>query len=103
MESPGNAFVPEIAPMRRPNLEFVYRLVAKMHPTDRYELPNQQGTGISRSIAHIQSGYVKGPEVNGIVVENSGADWAQRIHSKQVSEARSRLIFDEMFEAGQPI
>lgn len=75
--------------MRAPHLEFVYRLVAKMHPTDKYEMENIQGTGVTRSVGHIQSGTVKGPGINGVVIENSGADWAQRIHSKKVRFSKS--------------
>lgn len=83
--SPGNDLYPDLPPMRAPHLEYVYRLVAQMHPVDHYEISNIQGTGISRSIGHIQKGTVKGPRINGVVVENSGADWAQRIHVKNVS------------------
>ncbi|KAF5004857.1 hypothetical protein FDECE_8639 [Fusarium decemcellulare] len=83
-QSPGNELYPEIPPMKAPSLEFVYRLVAKMHPTEDYEIENIQGTGVSRSIGHIQSGTVRGPEIEGIVMENSGADWAERIHSKKI-------------------
>jgi hypothetical protein len=84
-DSPGNALYPEVPAMRAPCLEFVYRLVAKMHPTDGYDISNVMGTGVSRSIGHIQSGTVKGREIEGIGVENSGADWAEQIHSKKVS------------------
>ncbi|KAM5354659.1 hypothetical protein ACJ41O_001306 [Fusarium nematophilum] len=84
LDSPGNALYPDIPPMRTPSLAFVYRLVAKMHPTNGYDIDNIQGTGVSRSIGHIQSGTVRGPEIEGIVVEDSGADWAERIHSKKV-------------------
>lgn len=83
-DSPGNKLYPEVPRMRSPHLEFVYRLVAQMHPTDGYDIENVQGTGVSRSIGHIQSGTVRGPGINGIVVENSGADWAERVHSKKV-------------------
>lgn len=83
-DSPGNQLYPQVPHMRAPHLEFVYRLVAQMHPTDGYDIENVQGTGVSRSIGHIQAGTVKGPAINGIVVENSGADWAERIHSKKV-------------------
>jgi hypothetical protein len=31
--------------MKAPSLEFVYRLVAKMHPTDGYDISNVMGTG----------------------------------------------------------
>ena len=88
-ESPGNALYPEVPSMKAPSLEFVYRLVAKMHPTDGYDISNVMGTGVSRSIGHIQSGTVKGPGIEGIVMENSGADWAQQIHSKKVSSLHS--------------
>jgi hypothetical protein len=71
--------------MRAPGLEFVYRLVAKMHPTNGYDIENIQGTGITRSIAAIESGTVKGPGIEGTVVENSGADWAEQVHSKKVA------------------
>ncbi|KAH6887439.1 hypothetical protein B0T10DRAFT_549481 [Thelonectria olida] len=84
MNSPGNELYPDVPAMRVPHLEFVYRLVAKMHPVDNYDIENVQGTGVSRSIGHIQSGTVRGPAINGVVVENSGADWAERIHSKKI-------------------
>ncbi|KAM0414736.1 hypothetical protein ACHAPT_013427 [Fusarium lateritium] len=83
-QSPGNELYPEVPPMRAPSFEFVYRLVAKMHPTDGYDIENIQGTGVSRSIGHIQSGTVRGPGIEGVVVENSGADWAERIHSEKI-------------------
>lgn len=82
--SPGNGLFPDIPPMRAPHLEFVYRLVARMHPVDKYEMENIQGTGVTRSVGHIQGGEVRGPKINGTVIENSGADWAQRIHCKKV-------------------
>ncbi|EGU74959.1 hypothetical protein FOXB_14544 [Fusarium oxysporum f. sp. conglutinans Fo5176] len=81
--SPGNQFYPDMPAMRAPGLEFVYRLVAKMHPTNGYDIENIQGTGITRSIAGIESGTVKGPGIEGTLVENSGADWAEQVHSKK--------------------
>lgn len=66
-------------------MEFVYRLVAKMDPANDYDIADIQGTGVTRSVAHIQSGNVQGPGIEGIVVENSGADWAERVHSQKVS------------------
>ena len=71
--------------MRAPCQEFVYRLVADMHPTKEYDIDNIQGTGVTRSVSHIKGGTVKGPGIEGIVVEDSGADWAERIHSNRVS------------------
>ncbi|KAF5694101.1 hypothetical protein FDENT_1405 [Fusarium denticulatum] len=82
--SPGNQLYPDMPAMRAPGLEFVYRLVAKMHPTNGYDIENIQGTGITRSIAGIESGTVKGPGIEGTLVENSGADWAEQVHSKKV-------------------
>ena len=81
--SPGNELFPELPPMRAPHLEYVYRLVADMDPNNRYQIESIQGTGISRAVMHIKTGVVRGPKINGIVVENSGADWAERIHSKK--------------------
>lgn len=83
--SPGNDLYPDFPPMRAPHLEYVYRLVAKMHRTAGYEILQPQGVGVSRSIGHIQSGSVKGPKISGVVVENSGADWAERLHADHVS------------------
>ncbi|EWY82536.1 hypothetical protein FOYG_14624 [Fusarium oxysporum NRRL 32931] len=82
--SPGNQFCPDMPAMRAPGLEFVYRLVAKMHPTNGYDIENIQGTGVTRSIAGIESGTVKGPGIEGTLVENSGADWAEQVHSKKI-------------------
>ncbi|KAG5802391.1 hypothetical protein H9Q71_013024 [Fusarium xylarioides] len=82
--SPGNQLYPDLPAMRAPGLEFVYRLVAKMHPTNGYDIENIQGTGITRSIAGIESGTVKGPGIEGTLVENSGADWAEQVHSKKI-------------------
>ncbi|CAG7566047.1 unnamed protein product [Fusarium equiseti] len=82
--SPGNDLYPDMPPMRAPCQEFVYRLVADMHPTKEYDMENIQGTGVSRSVSHIKGGTVKGPGIEGIVVEDSGADWAERIHSNKI-------------------
>lgn len=107
IDSPGNGLFPEVPPMKAPSLEFVYRLVAKMHPTDEYDIDNVQGTGVTRSISHIQSGVVRGPGIEGIVVENSGADWAERVHSKKVRFPLSLedfiLIFEDLLQAGRPV
>ncbi|KAI1073222.1 hypothetical protein LB507_010866, partial [Fusarium sp. FIESC RH6] len=54
--SPGNDSYPDMAPMRAPCQEFVYRLVADMHPTKEYDIENIQGTGVSRSVSHIKGG-----------------------------------------------
>jgi hypothetical protein len=97
--SPGNDLYPEFPAMRAPHLEYVYRLVAKMHPTNRYEILQPQGVGISRSIGHIHSGSVKGPKISGTVVENSGADWAERLHADHVSRSISLVQYTSQTSA----
>jgi hypothetical protein len=69
--------------MRRPHLEFIYRIVADMDPNASL-IPKVQGTGISRLVLPIVGGTVRGPQVNGEIVKNSGADWAQRVESPKV-------------------
>ncbi|QGI99130.1 hypothetical protein CEK26_012199 [Fusarium fujikuroi] len=105
--SPGNQLYPDMPAMRAPGLEFVYRLVAKMHPTNGYDIENIQGTGITRSIAGIESGTVKGPGIEGTLVENSGADWAEQVHSKKVGSASTtytrRCIARGLFRPGPGI
>jgi uncharacterized protein DUF3237 len=77
--SPGNSFLPAelaIPPMRRPHLEFVYRIVANMDPNIS-RIDNIDGTGLTRLILPIKDGLVEGPQIKGVIVENSGADWAE--------------------------
>ncbi|KAG4281738.1 hypothetical protein FPRO06_10642 [Fusarium proliferatum] len=78
-----------------------------MHPTNGYDIENIQGTGITRSIAGIESGTVKGPGIEGTLVENSGADWAEQVHSKKVSSASTtytrRCIARGLFRPGPGI
>lgn len=69
--------------MRLPHLEHEYRLIADMG--SGYEMPNMRGTGLTRSVGNIAGGTVAGPRITGKVLENSGADWATRVHSKKVS------------------
>ena len=69
--------------MRRPYLEFIYRIVAEMDP-GASPIPNVHGTAISRIVLPIVGGTVRGPQINGEIVKNSGADWAQRIESPKV-------------------
>lgn len=81
--SPGNDFSSGEPPMRRPHLEFIYRIVAEMDP-GASPIPNVQGTAVSRIVLPIAGGTVRGPQINGEIVKNSGADWAQRIDSPKV-------------------
>ncbi|KAF5702088.1 hypothetical protein FGLOB1_9815 [Fusarium globosum] len=78
-----------------------------MHPTNGYDIENIQGTGITRSIAGIESGTVKGPGIEGTLVENSGADWAEQVNSKKVGSAsttyKRRWIARGLFRPGPGI
>ncbi|KAK2011932.1 hypothetical protein LZ32DRAFT_692217 [Colletotrichum eremochloae] len=83
--SPGNAFSPsgvDVPPMRMPHLNFVYRIVCDMDPNS-YEIPNVDSSGITRHVLPILGGSVKGPRIQGKIVERSGADWLQRIHPEK--------------------
>jgi hypothetical protein len=84
-QSPGNDLYPDIPPMRAPHMEFVYRMVAEMHPTQTYKVKNVHNTNITRQVMHIAGGTVKGPKINGTLVQDSGADWAQRMDSPKVA------------------
>ncbi|KAL1852146.1 hypothetical protein VTK73DRAFT_9264 [Phialemonium thermophilum] len=95
--SPGNVYTPEAPPMRLPHLEHEYRLVARMSP-DYYEIANIQGTGVSRSVSNISGGTVEGKRIKGKVLENSGADWAFRVHAKKIFfrlDARYTIVTDD--------
>lgn len=81
--SPGNDFSSGEPPMRRPHLEFIYRIVAEMDP-GASPIPNVHGSAISRIVLPIAGGTVRGPQIKGEIVRNSGADWAQRIESPKV-------------------
>ncbi|KAK7427803.1 hypothetical protein QQZ08_005741 [Neonectria magnoliae] len=84
--SPGNAYSPpgtEMPAMRMPHLEFVYRIVAEMDSEGITEIPNVDGTSVTRIVLPIQGGRFSGPRVQGVIVERSGADWAEIIHPKK--------------------
>ncbi|KAL2212971.1 hypothetical protein CC79DRAFT_1390966 [Sarocladium strictum] len=76
--SPGEAYSHGIHRMRMPHLEFVYRIVCQMtvNYTTIAAVPD---TNISRLVLPIAGGTVSGPDIKGIIVPNSGADWAQVI------------------------
>lgn len=83
--SPGNAFGSGESSMRMPHLEFIYRVVAFMSPNN-VVIPDIHSTGVARVILPISGGTVKGPLVNGVIVKDSGADWAQRIRGPRSSK-----------------
>ncbi|KAF5555083.1 hypothetical protein FNAPI_6240 [Fusarium napiforme] len=81
--SPGNDFSPseaDIPIMRMPHLEFIYRIVAEMDKEGVTEIAGIDGTSKSRVVLPIQGGKVNGPQIKGIIVDKSGADWAEVIN-----------------------
>lgn len=92
--SPGNAFLPTnstVPPMRMPYLEFVYRIVANMDETKVSEIRNVDGTPLTRLILPIKDGLVEGPRIKGVIVENSGADWAEVPDPDKVSHSQDAV------------
>ncbi|KAH8688408.1 hypothetical protein BGZ61DRAFT_494501 [Ilyonectria robusta] len=84
--SPGNAYSAhgsEVPPMRMPHMEFVYRIVADMDSEGISEIPGVDGTSVSRIVLPIHGGSVSGPRIQGIIVEKSGADWAQVVNPQK--------------------
>ncbi|KAH6876544.1 hypothetical protein B0T10DRAFT_521008 [Thelonectria olida] len=78
--SPGNAHSPpdaDVPAMRMPHLEFVYRIVAEMDAEGISEIPSINGTSTTRMVLPILGGCVNGPRIQGVIVEKSGADWAE--------------------------
>ncbi|KAK2035600.1 hypothetical protein LX32DRAFT_633353 [Colletotrichum zoysiae] len=68
--------------MRMPHLDFVYRIVCDMDPSS-YEISNVDSSSITRLVLPILGGSVKGPRIQGKIVERSGADWLQRTHAQK--------------------
>lgn len=75
-----------------PHLEFLYRIVAVMDPspTAISIIPSVQSPDITRLILPIAGGTVRGPQINGEIVKDSGADWAQRI----ANSSKVRKLFN---------
>lgn len=82
LPSPGEQYSQGIHTMRMPHMEFVYRIVCQM-TGDHSLIDGVQDTNISRLILPIAGGTVSGPNINGIIVPNSGADWAQLVGSEE--------------------
>lgn len=66
-------------------MEFVYRIVADMDSEGISEIPGVDGTSVSRIVLPIQGGSVSGPRIQGVIVEKSGADWAQVVNPQKAS------------------
>ncbi|KAF4344548.1 hypothetical protein FBEOM_1516 [Fusarium beomiforme] len=85
--SPGNDYSrsdDDIPRMRRPYLELIYRIVAEMDKGGVTEIKGIDGTAKSRIVLPIQGGYVNGPQIKGVIVEKSGADWAEVINPNKI-------------------
>lgn len=92
--SPGNAFLPigiAVPPMRMPHLDFIYRIVCDMD-SNISEIHNVDKTDITRVVLPILSGSVKGPRIEGKIVERSGADWAERVGVDKVGNSSNRPL-----------
>ncbi|KAM5354095.1 hypothetical protein ACJ41O_000745 [Fusarium nematophilum] len=66
--------------MRMPHLEFVYRIVADMDKEGISSIPGVDSTSVTRLVLPIRGGSVNGPRIKGVIVERSGADWAEVIN-----------------------
>lgn len=80
--SPGNAYCPSgsgsaVPSMRMPHLDFVYRIVAEMDAEGISKIRGVNGTSATRVVLPILRGKVSGPRIQGVIVERSGADWAE--------------------------
>lgn len=71
--------------MRMPHLEFIYRIVAEMDKEGVTQIAGIDGTSRSRVVLPIQKGQVTGPQIKGIIVAKSGADWAEVINPNKVN------------------
>ncbi|KAM0552439.1 hypothetical protein ACHAPJ_008000 [Fusarium lateritium] len=86
--SPGNTFSPsetDVPKMRTPHLEFIYRIVAEMDEGGVSEIKGVDSTSVTRVVLPIQGGTVNGPQIKGVIVEKSGADWAEVINPNKAS------------------
>ncbi|KXJ90343.1 hypothetical protein Micbo1qcDRAFT_226225 [Microdochium bolleyi] len=96
--SPGEQYSQGIHAMRLPHMQFVYRIVCQM-TGDNTIIDNIQDTNVSRLVLPIAGGTVSGPGIKGIIVPNSGADWAQLVGGEQQRflrlEARYTLRTDD--------
>ncbi|MAW81951.1 MAG: hypothetical protein CMI63_17075 [Parvularcula sp.] len=56
-----------------PKLEFVFEIEINFA---RYDSIQDMPSGAGRGFVYIESGVIKGPKLNGIVLPGSGGDWA---------------------------
>lgn len=87
--SPGNDYShsePSLPKMRMPHLEFIYRIVAEMDKGGVATIEGVDSTDKVRLYLPIEGGTVHGPQIKGIIVHKSGADWAEVMKPGKVSQ-----------------
>lgn len=76
-----------------PKLEFIFEV--ELQFTRVHSIPDTP-TGAGRGAVYVDSGIVRGPRLNGIVVPNSGGDWAEfRPDDVLATDARYMLQADD--------
>ena len=72
--------------MTVPSLDHLFRLRVEMAPPqDHTIISSPYGTPSTRVIMPIAGGTVAGTNIKGIIVPNSGADWATSLNGTDVS------------------
>lgn len=83
--SPGNDYEPSLPRMRMPHLEFIYRIVAEMDKSGVEAIEGVDSSDKNRLYLPIQGGSVHGPQIKGVILHKSGADWAEVLNPKKVN------------------
>lgn len=79
----GTMSYQEIPTTRPPHLEFVYRLRVHMDPMN-IDVGAPHGAGFSRMVMNIKGGTLRGPGLEGTIVEHGGADWGTAVEGSKV-------------------
>jgi hypothetical protein len=77
--------------MRMPHLEFIYRIVAEMDKGGVAPIEGVDSTEKTRLYLPIEGGTVHGPQIKGVIVHKSGADWAEVMNPKKVNNHSSTI------------
>lgn len=85
-----------------PSLDHLFRLYVEMAPPrDHTIVSSPHGTPSTRVIMPIAGGTVAGPNISGIIVPNSGADWATNLSGTDVSHSMVSAPNHSSFEMPQ--
>ncbi|KAF2151557.1 hypothetical protein K461DRAFT_321774 [Myriangium duriaei CBS 260.36] len=87
MSPPRGSNIP--ADLRLPALDFLYRLDCVMSD-DQFHINQPVGGQATRLVFPISGGTVQGPKISGVIVPNSGADWATTFHGGAVMHLNAR-------------